>query len=737
MAVDWQARYEATLTTAKAQQQKQVDTLWGDINLSIREQLSSQAWATGLHNKDVYHAFSERWHQLEQQLEIRERLINRLTPSHQARVLGFGPSGVRNFRLELDSLLLRSKNTTWLLFYGGLAFMDDSLISPIPIFLALIKITVCIFAFIYWRRIVVPLIQQQSHSESRIKVLLSWWYLRLRQPLEWLIFLLALISAFATLWEFIDFSPAEAVLKWALIGLIVLRALDAWRASRYRQGSKQDEQAGLRTRSLKLAGFIIIVWLALRSLLLSLEAGDGTIQAWMTVAWMWLVLPIAITIVNWWRPVMLNALASGNMGDNRFTQWAQLKQKGLIGLAAAFLIAFYLSGRAALVWIIGIVSQQEAVKTWLAYFFRVEVARQAAKDAGREDLSPLEGEAIDNLMVDYQPPAWLPSVAEDELKQVATVSCTERSTISLVHAGRGGGKSSFINRLQPYITEQRQVLSVQCLPGGFNELIEQLAKALSIEEGEGRAKAVISALKQNNPLLICIDDLQRIICPAINGLYELERLVRLIRSSAQSVSWVLAIETPSWSFVERARGERFMFDIELALPRWSDDQINDLIQQRIDSAGIEPSFESLEIPQGFASIDTSQEERLTNAYTKILWEYAKGNPRVSLGLWRRSLYINDVNELHVKLFASPDTSELDSLSVTLLLVLRAILQLEISGKTEVARCTNLSSNEVVDALRLLVSRGYIERVGEHCYGIKWFWYRAIILVLERQHLLKI
>ena len=133
------------------------------------------------------------------------------------------------------------------------------MISPIAIFVALFKLTLLLIAFSYWRRAAVPAIRRQSELAEGLKPLICWWYMRLRGPFEWLILLSFVISAFAILWEFIDFHPLLVLLQWSLGGVIVLRFVDSWRAFSYRGSNRKDLQSALRLRSIKLAGFLFVV----------------------------------------------------------------------------------------------------------------------------------------------------------------------------------------------------------------------------------------------------------------------------------------------------------------------------------------------------------------------------------------------------------------------------------------------------------------------------------------------
>jgi len=371
----------------------------------------------------------------------------------------------------------------------------------------------------------------------------------------------------------------------------------------------------------------------------------------------------------------------------------------------------------------------------MAYLFRVEVARQSAKEQEQSKLKLVDVNKFPEFSLDHASTLWDTSVANTELECVIASCKSEKSTINMVYADRGRGKTSFIQRLNQQLENTLSLVTMQTPAGGdFASLLESLGEAMNMNDDSG-ARDIAAALKDTDPMVIVLDDVHRLIKPSIGGLKELERLVRFIRRSCQNISWVMTIEASSWQFVARARGERFLFDLELELPRWLESQIAELIETRTQEAGIDASYEGMTVPRQLDALDEPELEQVSRGYARILWEYAKGNPGVALYLWSQSLFEDEHGQILVRLFEIPDTSGLDGLSVTLLLVLRATVQLEQAVKVDIARATNLNSDEVVDALRLLTSKGYIVRSDDNFYSICWPWYRAVTTVLNRQHLM--
>jgi hypothetical protein len=213
-------------------------------------------------------------------------------------------------------------------------------------------------------------------------------------------------------------------------------------------------------------------------------------------------------------------------------------------------------------------------------------------------------------------------------------------------------------------------------------------------------------------------------------------LTNLMRKTYKSHRVVFAIEKSSWRFVDRARGERLLFDLVSFMPRWNEQQINQLLNTRVATDGeYGISFEGLLLPRQWDKDELSEEERSCNGFYRILWDYSDGNPTVALRFFRRSLFKNKKSgKTQVRLFKIPSSEGLEKMPKPMLAVLRSIVQLEIASAEELTECTQLSINEVISTLRYFQSRGYIEWSDDKT-RISDLWYRNITNILHRQHLL--
>jgi hypothetical protein len=680
-------------------------------------------------------------------LRVRAELIDAAPSRSAGKIVGFGPSGVRNMQLELRLYRLSAGIKEQHLYSGFGSFSKDMLLSPVPLLIAILEILFIVAFFIYWRRRCVPAIVKFNHVDNGDKRTLpqwvSWWYLRLRKPLEWFLLLSAVFAIAADLLFFVRFFVYQTIVDWLLLGAVAIYFIDT--ALGYRSSSSNNEIAERRLKSLKLIGYTIIFIGLISSALESLELAWGTIEHWFKTLYWLVMLPVAYTLLRWWRPYVFERLRQRRYRDMTVAKMLLANKDAPLSIlytlaGILFLMVYQLASM-----ILTSVSEQELVRSWMAYLFRIEVARQSAKD-DNSGYQPISSQ-LESCFGLHTPSSYYNSdVAAAERRIIADKCIDARPTIGVVYAARGMGRSHFLRSLAEQLSDQKQTVIVQAPLGDFSDLLPAIGKALGLEQ-DAPSRDIVNTLKEDVPRVICIDDVQRIITPTISGLKELDRLVRLMRRSSSTVSWVMTIETSCWRFIELARGERFLFDREIALPPWSEKNIAGLISARNKQAEVEPNFSTLVLPRQMGRGDEPEEKAAMSSYARILWDYSKGSPGITLLLWQQSLFEGQLNEfgeldpngekhIIVRLFDIPDAALLDSMRVTSLLVLRAIMQLEQGTKDEIASCINLSSEEVVDALRRLSSAGYLISCDGY-YQIVWSWYHAISTVLVRQHLLRL
>jgi AAA domain len=611
--------------------------------------------------------------------------------------------------------------------------------------LNVLKILALFAVFWWWRRRADALLgalrdraREAARGSSKIG-LRSWLVrglgllIRTRKPIEWLLLIWgALLVLGPTVQALYEAQLLWTVLGWTLGGMIVVDAIDevfaGGRRSRLKKRARETNK--VRLRSLRLIGRVT-VFIGLTLSLTAQLVGKGTIYGWvLSVAWL-IALPIVLVILRWWRPIIFEQIDDLKK-KNTFSEWVVAHERGWSSLAAAGAGGVFLLGLGAVRVARGYVSGFNVTRRVLAYWFRREISKQAKERKAEHQRVPLGADRYATLDPEQLGDALIPGVAAQEVEEVIRCIDAPGGGVFAVVGERGSGKSTLLERIRRDRPDSRVV---QCPPGGIAALLAALAQALGLspDASEEQIKVRINARTEDNALLV--DDAQRLVRPMIGGLDDFDRVLKLARESSSSCTWVFAVGSVIWSYVQRARGARPLFDDVIEMQPWSEEDIAELLKKRSLAAGIEPHFEDLIIDEeSDPELHAEQLGRTEASYYRLLWDYAVGNPAVAIHFWRESLYVEPNGDVVVRLFSAPDTSDLERLPDSAVFVLRAIVQLELAAVDDIVETTMLAPREVNDAIRYALSRGYLEE-NQGRYRVVWSWFRAVTTFLQRRHLL--
>lgn len=634
-------------------------------------------------------------------------------------VTGLGPQGVSEAKGEASQIALLVRHGIATLPRYGKALLGDLTASPVPVIWSIFKVIFVLFIFFGWRAKADSVLSEMSEPEegedANLLHTVAWYLRRIRKPLEWLLLIWALLE-YSDLSGVIGAQYLWILARWIFGGTTLILLVDAF-AARQKRG-RRSMTADLRLRSLKLVGWTVII-LGLLLDLTSQLVGTGAIYAYVWRVCAIIAIPFAFLLVRWWRPTVFRQLDLSHT-DNRLTTTIKEHRTGFLSYPAAAIGGVYLLGLGAMRIAVRNVSRLDGTRRLRAYLFRRQVARRAEESA--RDRTPIAPELYERFAPDAEPDALVGSYARSELDDLVALLKNHEASVSVVIGERGMGKTTFLKRLSIELDDPFYL--VECGPDwdSFSKAVES---ELEIESIGGMRKK----LKDENAIML-IDDAHFISRPTIGGMDDLDRLTDLARRSG--TRWIIAMDLAAWQYIIRARDE--LYDRECLLPRWPESDIGELLRQRTKSAEVDASFEALVVPRQFdAPPQEDDETQKEEGYYRVLWDFSNGNPAVALHFWRESLFAGDKGPL-VRLFQEPPVAELESLSPIVLYVLRSIVQLGHASAREIVTCTSLPDDDVADAVRLSMSRGYLER-HEGRIRITWPWYRTITGLLGRQNLL--
>ncbi|ELI5719548.1 ATP-binding protein [Vibrio fluvialis] len=651
---------------------------------------------------------------------------------------GFGPDGVKQFQVEWKQMQL---NLEYLILFQIRSFesmLGDLLISPVPFIWSICKVLLIYFLLIGWLRNskhLIDLFWQSYLKDKQSPSLLArviWYISSANKAIAWLIAITLSLQVLSAIKSLQHLVYLEIFIWWIWGGAIAVSLILEFT---YRSSHTSNKAL----IALRLSTIRRIVWTVIITgvvLQLSMRTlGKGTIYTWiLTTMYLWFLLMI-ISVLSLWRERIF-AVVEKTPDKPLWVMWAMGKKNTLMLRIPATLVAMvWLTINGIERRLIAALSNYTFFSQALAYLFRIEAAKQTTNIAADQNYVRVRGDetfeyilpgSFDSVLVDY---------ASEEMKQLSRYLLTDSPAICVVTGERGVGTTTLLYKILNKV-KNAEPLYLSCPYSGYNELLSLLALSLGLDEDATEVQILAYLRKSEQTYLIAVDNAQRLVKPMVGGLSSLMRLTNLLRRSKKNHRVVMALEKSSWRFVDRARGERLLFDWVTVLPRWSEKQLAELLDSRINPDVEHPvSFDGLVVPKQWGQEESSDEERAKQGFYRILWHYSDGNPTVALRFFRRSLNRNkETQQVVVRLFHTPESQELEKMPKPMLAVLRSIVQLEIASPEELSGCTQLTVPEVIGIMRYFESRGYIEwaedktRVSDH-------WYRTITNVLDRQHLL--
>lgn len=713
------------------------DTDRGDVSELRAEVAKKEQQLSSLADEIGWELASQTRDDLVALNNTRLRLLDLASPGLRRAVTSFGSEGVDQAKREFKQMSLESAFFLQSLPRHRARFFDELVNSTVQVALAVLKLAALIAAFVWWRRKGTEILEKLETGLRERRPLTpvvrfaisSVWYLRrIRRPLVVLAVIWGLLYVIEDVAGIPSLNLVWIAAKWVLLGLAAVLLVDALAARERLYSASTRDNSALRIHSLRVVGAnIIAVGMVLA--LTAAMVGRGALYSWvLSTCWI-LSFPVAIYLVHRWKPIIFE-LVGERAEQTGFTRWVTGQRSGLSSFPAAAAGATYLLAMGSGAWIMRQLSGLEVTRRLLAYLFRRELAKQAAATEADERYRPIEKKVRPHFDPEIVPEPLLANVGGAELERVTEQLRSGRRTLTAIVGEKGAGKSVFIRRLQES-AEGIDVHCISCPEEGAGALLAEFAKIAGKPTATG--EDLIQSMRSLGRCVVVVDDLQRLVVPAVNGLRGLDTFTDFSRAVGGGISWVVTIGSAAWQYIRRARGDRVSFEQIIQLPGWSEDTLGELIKGQCEKAEIDPSFEGLVVPRQSEPLP-DQGDRTEASYYRLLWDFSKGNPAVALHAFRESLFRDEDGGVVVRLFKEPPPEEIEALSLSQLFVLRTVVQLELALLPEIERATQLSYKEVEDAMRFCSSRGYVEPF-QGGYRMTWPWYRTITTVLQRQHLL--
>lgn len=455
------------------------------------------------------------------------------------------------------------------------------------------------------------------------------------------------------------------------------------------------------------------------------------------LAWILVLVALLRVLARWRNEISESYLEIGPPGALAdLVRRSRDRWYGVFVAAASF---GWLAGRATLTLARDFALGFDQTRKGLAFLFRRRVEKQAERQGyseGRAEALPRglrdafteEAVSTDPLTVDHFP-------GSDRFAELFGAWTAGRSGGTFLLAGeRGIGKSTWLNRLTTDgATACRLTLTDRLLSP--SDLVDDLGRRLEpASTCGGSLVSLRRSLLEGPRRVMILDRCENLFLATIGGYEAFEAFAALAESTCHHVFWVCSLTSYALDHLSAVRPDLAVFRARQILPRWSEEQIRRLIRARAAASGLRFTYEDLVVDR---MEGVSQDARLLETeegYTRLLWDYSDGNPRVALHFWLRSLVLESPDSARVRLFRAPSSDRLEEGGDEGPFLLAAIVQHQNLTVQEAVATTRFPEPLCRIHLDRFVELGALE-IDRDRYRVTTRWHCAVIRLLKRKNLI--
>ena len=374
------------------------------------------------------------------------------------------------------------------------------------------------------------------------------------------------------------------------------------------------------------------------------------------------------------------------------------------GVVVIFGALAWLAGRAVMRWARKYLTGLDVTRQLGNFFLRKRIEREAgAKAVQRQPLTdtlPAElleafGETPAQSLPHLIPRAeQMAEIAENWDRFVAG----HDGSVAIV-GENGMGKSTFLHDVE----EQLRAGSLRVDSADLDDklvteadLVGFVAGTLGVDLVRYDVMTLVERVLAGPRRAVVIDDCHHTFLRGVEGFAALDALLELVSLTNHHVFWALAFDELGWKYMNRFRSWGTRVKV-LTLTGLGDDGVRQLIESRIAGTGFRLSFDNLVVSHGGRDKGYQVVESAAG-YFRLLTEFSKGNPRIAVRYWLRSLSIGEDAMVHVSLFDTQPSVNISDLRSDEGFALAAIIQHDTLDAAELSRV--LGSDVEICALYL-------------------------------------
>lgn len=430
---------------------------------------------------------------------------------------------------------------------------------------------------------------------------------------------------------------------------------------------------------------------------------------------------VGLIVVRWWR----RSIASAYLNKWPEGTLAQLVQS----TQDKFYNIFVVMAALGFVLVSGVVTfgRQfvlgfEQSRKALAFVFRKRLERRSEKmgvwGSSLEALPPrlVAAFRLDALEDQALRMEFFPGL-EKFLRDVSTWQKNSSKGSFALIASEGYGKSTWVHRALASVTSPTEYIKLERRDATSEALLAQLRPRLQLPP-EATYEDIVAKLKQVKPQVWALDDAHNLFFRTMEGCAALDVLMALIEHTGQNIFWLCTFNRHAWRHILSHRPTRIRFRAEQILDDWPEDKLRELLMMRAGASGVSHEFEDLvvagESDRATALLEASE------GYTRLIWDYSDGCPRVALRFWLHSLVPIGPDTVRVRLFKQPDEGSFSNIPEEALFVYAAVANHGALTCEQAAQIVGYPLGICESALVRGVEAGYLaDTEGRYLLAVDW------------------
>ena len=298
----------------------------------------------------------------------------------------------------------------------------------------------------------------------------------------------------------------------------------------------------------------------------------------------------------------------------------------------------------------------------------------------------------------------------------------------------GSGKSHFLDRLSTILPSSgpHKKLTVTTRLVSERDALKWICESFAFDSACG-AREVINQLRQEEPMLISIDDLHLGMIRDVGGYHALRLILSIMQATGNHHFWVASFHVYAWNFLN---GEAIPVNLEvfrqkIEIKPLTSQELSHWFKSRVKQLQIGLSFNKL-VSEGAHEKLVARAE---TAYWRLLADASGGNHSVAQHYLMSSVHKGEAeNTVEMLMFNYHEEDSLEDLLDVEIFVLTSLLIHDGLSSDLIQRTLNLSRQSVYSACRHLIGLNIIEREGD-LYHISRPWVPPVERFLNRRRLL--